>query len=231
LEAAFPLEKHYAMIWKKYCNIDFRPARGYWKNWKDTKTLDNEKRKNMITACSIQYLCDTPTVICYLGGAYVSAHQDTEAILSYLQRIIDPATFTNLACIYHVGAPKHCNATAANENFWQAVRYGNHKSTGMEPSKRTKSIIKDCCRGYALSVNLLLLPYIPNAHVTPLGMGVDLDKRFKTPRIISPRAHPKSLKLAGQNVKSLRKKFTVKQKMAYLCQISVQRRLILVRPL
>jgi hypothetical protein len=66
-------------------------------------------------------------------------------------------------------------------NFWQAVHYGNHKSTDMEPAKTRKSVIKDCRRGYALSISQLLLPYISHAHGTPLGM-VDLDKPYKTPR-------------------------------------------------
>jgi hypothetical protein len=41
-----------------------------------------------------------------------------------------------------------------------------------------KSIIKDYRQGFALSLDMLLLPYIPHTHCTPLGM-VDLDKRFK----------------------------------------------------
>jgi hypothetical protein len=180
LEAACHLAKRYAILWKKHCRVDFRPARGYWSNWTDTKTLDGE-RKSMITACFLHYLCDTPTVIRYLGGAYVSAHRDTEKILSFLQPIVDNTTFAELARLYRSGAPKSCNALATDENFWQAVHYGNHKSTDLAPAKTRKSVIKDCRRGYAISFDMLLLPYIPHTHVTPQGM-VDLDKRFKTPR-------------------------------------------------
>jgi hypothetical protein len=180
LEAALPVAKRYAILWKQHRDVDFRPARGFWDNWQDNTVLDGE-RKKMITACFIHFLCDTPTVVRYLGGAYVSAHRDTEAILSKLQPIIDPVTFALLARAYRMGAPTLCNANATDENLWHAIHYGNHKSTDAEPQKTRKSVIKDCRRGYALCMSMLLLPYIPHTHVTALGM-VDLEKRFKTPR-------------------------------------------------
>jgi hypothetical protein len=180
LEAACHLAKGYAILWKKHCRVDFCPARGYWSNWTDTKTLDGE-RKSMISACFLHYLCDTPIVIRYLRGAYVLAHCDTEKILSFLQPIVDSNTFAELARLYRSGAPKNCNALATDKNFWQAVHYGNHKSIDLAPAKTRKSVTKDCRRGYAISIDMLLLPYIPHTHVTPQGV-VDLDKRFKTPR-------------------------------------------------
>jgi hypothetical protein len=61
------------------------------------------------------------------------------------------------------------------------MQYGSHKSAEMEPAKTRKSIIKDCRQGYALSISMFLLPYIPHAHIMPLGM-VDLDKRSKMPQ-------------------------------------------------
>lgn len=58
-----------------------------------------------------------------------------------------------------------------------------NQQTYMEPSKQEKgSSSKDCRHHYyALSISMLLLPYVPHAHVMPLGM-VNLDKPYKTPR-------------------------------------------------
>jgi hypothetical protein len=117
----------------------------------------------------------------YLRGPYVSAHQDTEAILATLQPVLDPPVFTELARANRTGCPRLINATATDANFWKAVEYGNHKSVSQEPTKTRKSIIKDCGRGYALSMDARLLPFIPHANSTPLGM-VDLDKAYKSPR-------------------------------------------------
>jgi hypothetical protein len=47
---------------------------------------------SLFHALSLQYF-----VVCCLGGTYVLAHQDTKAILAYLQPIIDPEIYTQLA--------------------------------------------------------------------------------------------------------------------------------------
>jgi hypothetical protein len=99
LERACSLAKQYAILWKRYRHTDFRSARGFWKNWQNKDQLDFA-RKDMITACFLHYFCDTPTVMRYLGGPYVSAHRDTEAILATLQPVLDPPVFIELARAY-----------------------------------------------------------------------------------------------------------------------------------
>jgi hypothetical protein len=180
LEIATPLALRYTLLVKRYRHIDFRPACGYWIDWENKTQLDLH-RKDMISACFLHFLCDTATVFCYLGSAYVSAHRPTKTILHNLKPILDPALFHDLTRIFNYGAPKLCNASATDANFWTALRYGNHKSTDEDPEKTRRSIIKDCRRGFALSLDMRLLLYVPHAHCTPLGM-VDLNKRFKKPR-------------------------------------------------
>jgi hypothetical protein len=139
---------------------------------------------SLVTACFLHYNFDTPTVVRFIGGQHTAAHRDISAILRELRRAdVDHDVLADLERVFTMGSPAYCNASATERNFRAFFEYGNHKTITEDVPKTQKALVKDIRRGYVLIMYPWLAFFIPNLHLTPLGM-VDMDKLHKNPRPI-----------------------------------------------
>jgi hypothetical protein len=80
--------------------------------------------------------------------------------------------------VFTVGSPAYCNASATERNFRAFFEYDNHKTITEDVPKTQKALVKDIRRGYVLIMDPRQAFFIPNLHLTPLGM-VDISKLYK----------------------------------------------------
>jgi hypothetical protein len=101
----------------------------------------------------------------------MAAHHKVPAILRELRRAnLDQDLLANLGQVFTAGSPTHCNASAIERNFRAFLEYGNHKTITEDVPKTQKALVKDICCGSILITDPWLAFFIPNLHLTPLGM-------------------------------------------------------------
>ncbi|KAG7370070.1 hypothetical protein IV203_027816 [Nitzschia inconspicua] len=139
-----------------------------------TETTVNKQRVHSTTAGL--FLCgfSTPKLVRFLGGPHLGATRDVDKILQTLQPSVDPEILQELHCVFVYGAPRHCQGSSTEDNFLAFLQYGNHASANPHPDKLRKVFVKDLRRGFAIAIDKRLLRFIPDLHVTPLGI-VDID--------------------------------------------------------
>ncbi|KAG7346927.1 hypothetical protein IV203_005996 [Nitzschia inconspicua] len=139
-----------------------------------TETTVNKQRVHSTTAGL--FLCgfSTPKLVRFLGGPHLGATRDVDKILQTLQPSVDPEILQELHCVFVYGAPRHCQGSSTEDNFLAFLRYGNHASANPHPDKLRKVFVKDLRRGFAIAIDKRLLRFLPDLHVTPLGI-VDID--------------------------------------------------------
>lgn len=169
LEKACWLAKNLAKIIRQYKPTNFQPLRVQSPNWEQESELSTE-RKELTTACFLHYNFDTASVVRYIGGPHVGAHRDTEGILTILKGAIEEEVWNDLARLFRNGAPAICNAHSTEENFLAFYRYGNHASAYENVDKTMKNMVKDSKKGYTISMDPAILPYIAHLHLTPMGL-------------------------------------------------------------
>lgn len=163
-----------------YKTVDSRSLQGYPPGWA-TETELNQERLRMSTAAALRWDGDLAAVSRWVGGPHVGEHRDHVAILAKLKPALTTEIYNHLARIWMDGVPNYVNVTSTEENFQDFLKYGNHSTVDVDPTKTRKAIIKDNSRGYCLTFDIRLVHFLLNCHVTPQGM-VDLDKPHKKPR-------------------------------------------------
>lgn len=162
---------------KQHKSIDFRLLQGFNPNpnW-DVKTAVDKHRAQMMTVCAFRFDLDIPTVVCWIGGPHVAAHRDHARILCTLKPHVDADIHVDLTRIFYHGAPALCNAEASTANYHVYRAYGNHQYVLLNQAAKAKAMQKDSRRDFVLTMNSTLTDFIPNAHVTPMGI-VNLDTK------------------------------------------------------
>ena len=143
----------------------------------------------MFTACLLHYNLDIPTAVRFVGNIHTGAHRNWPRLERTLQEAdVDQLLVTQLKRIFLDGAPNHVNATSTTANLRQYVTYGNHKTVFDDAIKTKATVEKDMLRAYLLAANPVLLPFLRDAHRTPLGL-VDACHEYRKPRIIFDATH------------------------------------------
>ncbi|KAG7370629.1 hypothetical protein IV203_019199 [Nitzschia inconspicua] len=154
-------------------NVEF--ARGFVSDADyATETTVNKQRVHSTTAGL--FLCgfSIPKLVRFLGGPHLGATCDVDKILQTLQPSVNPEILQELHGVFVYDAPRHCQGSSTEDNFLAFLRYGNHVSANSHPDELRKGFVKDLRRGFAIAIDKRLLPFIPDLHVTPLGI-VDIE--------------------------------------------------------
>ena len=162
---------------KEHRHVDFSPLQGYNRDpkWNERTTID-EERKRMTTACALHFDLDIPSVVRWIGGPHVGAHRDHNAILRELKPILEPQNHADLTRVFLQGSPSKCNAFADSANYQAYRKYGNHKTIDEHMEKVRKTMAKEARNDFVLTLDPALIDFVPNAHVTPLGV-VNVDTK------------------------------------------------------
>jgi hypothetical protein len=167
-------------LFDEYNLVDFRPLREYPVDWQEETDL-NYNRLHMTTAAVLHYHGDLASVVRFIGGIHVGAHRDHKKVLKSLEGIVQDSIIRDLRRIWTSGVPNKCNAYSSQENFQAFRNYGNHASVSTDPAKTQAAFVKDNRRSFNLIMDMRLVPFLLNAHLTPQGM-VNLSKPNKKDR-------------------------------------------------
>ena len=176
--------KELSYLLRRYRHVDFSPLRA-------GLPPDNESRDRMmsvfckqVTACFLHFRCWTPHVIRYIGGQHTGQHRQWKGIREYLRAMgVVESVISDLLTTLRDGAPRFFNAEFSEKNFLAALVYGNHPSVSdtEELVGSTKaSLEKDVMKGFALGADPRLVYFVPNLHLTPIGL---IEAPGKKPRI------------------------------------------------
>jgi hypothetical protein len=132
------------------------------------------KIRDQMTACFIHFRCWTPHVVRYIGGQHTGAHRNLTALQQQLEGAgVDKEVVSDLLRSLRYGAPRAFKAEFTDANFRAALKYGNHASIDetKELQQHTKKCFeKDIRKGFALAMDPLLAFFVPNLHITPIGL-------------------------------------------------------------
>jgi hypothetical protein len=164
---------------KQHRNVDFRPLQGYNRDdtWNERATID-EHRTRMTTACALHFDLDIPSVVRWIGGPHVAAHGDHAAILREIKPLLEPQNYQDLVRVFTWGSPSQYNAYADTANFQAYRKYGNHKTIGDHMQKVRTTMAKEARNDFVLTLEPTLIDFIPNAHLTPIGV-VNVDTKLR----------------------------------------------------
>ena len=155
-----------------YQSVDFTPLQDPPPlNWNDTVGI-NSKHTAMVTSALLHFDGNMGSVVRFVGGIHVGAHRNHTAQLQELQGKISPDAYKNIKRVWLHGVPNFINAESTQENFHQFRNYGNHKSVTERPEATLKAFAKDNRRGFNLSIDPRMLPFILHAHVSPQGLVI-----------------------------------------------------------
>ncbi|CAJ1959567.1 unnamed protein product [Cylindrotheca closterium] len=163
-----------SLLINKHRFVDFRPLQQPIPPHL-TPEVAMHRWSRMFTACLLHYDLSIPTAVRFVGNIH-----------------------TPLKRIFLNGAPNYVNAESTDENLRTFIAYGNHKTVYDDVSKTQSAVVKDVLRNYLLAANPALLPYIQDAHTTPLGL-VDACHEYRKPRIIFDATHHPSLTAIAAN--------------------------------
>jgi hypothetical protein len=191
LSVADPLVPVFLALSREFAALDCSSLPGF-SSYRDfaTETSVNPIRVQLTSAALFRAGFSVPKLVRWLGGPHVGAHRDVRAIIRKLRPGVEPAVLADLARVFRVGAPARCHAHSSEDNFQAFRRYGNHQSATLNPDKLMRVFEKDVRRGFALALDVRLLPFIRDLHLTPIGI-VDIDNPWKSERpVFDSSFHP-----------------------------------------
>jgi hypothetical protein len=125
---------------------------------------------------------DIPVMLSCLRGEYSGDYRDSAKIITILSNQGCPTNLlSDISRVLTKGAPATFKSHSTKENFYSYLAYGNHSSASDTKTTLTTSTNKEIDRAYAVPLPAWLTPFIPNIHVSPLGL---LEKTGKKPRLI-----------------------------------------------
>ena len=168
---------------EEFGTIDFRPLRTNFfpEGWREKEDFDHD-RGAMLNACLLFYCGDLSSVVRFVGGPFVGAHRNVDRILAEIQPIVPPHIYREVERLYRQGAPTVCNAESTDENYRDALNYGNHKTADENLELTRKTLLKDEKRGHVAMLDTRLRWHVLRPHTCPVGI-VDQNHRIKPPRM------------------------------------------------
>ena len=176
--------KELSYLRRRYRDVDFSPLRaGLPPKHRSPDHVMNLFRKQ-VTACFLHFRCWTPHVIRYIGGQHTGQHRCWKSIRDALRMAgVEEFVISELVITLRDGAPRFFNAEFTEKNLLAALAYGNHPSVSESEdlvASTKASLEKDVMKGFALAADPRLVYYLPNLHLTPIGL---IDLPGKKPRI------------------------------------------------
>jgi hypothetical protein len=176
--------KELSYLLRRYRNVDFSPLRAGLPPKNPSSALMMSLFCKQVTACFLHFRCWTPHVVRYISGQHTGQHRSWKSIRDYLRWAgVSESVISELVITLRDGAPRYFNAEFTEKNLLAALAYGNHPSVSdsEELVASTKaSLEKDVMKGFALGADPRLVYYLPNLHLTPIGL---IDIPGKKPRI------------------------------------------------
>ena len=176
--------KELSYLLRRYRHVDFSPLRTGLPPENESPDRMMSVFCKQVTACFLHFRCWTPHVIRYIGGQHTGQHRRWKHIRDYLRAAgVDESIISDLVITLRDGAPRFLNAEFTEKNFLAALVYGNHPSVSdsEELVGSTKaSLEKDVMKGFALGADPRLVYYVPNLHLTPIGL---IEVPGKKPRL------------------------------------------------
>ncbi|KAG7354495.1 hypothetical protein IV203_003851 [Nitzschia inconspicua] len=191
LDATCPLVGVYVSLEMEFAHHNVEYARGFV-SYADYATETTVNKQRVHSTIASLFLCgfSIPKLVRFLGGPHLGATRDVDKILQTLQPSVDPEILQELHRVFVYGAPRYCQGSSTEDNFLAVLRYGNHASANSHPDELRKVFVKDLRRGFAIAIDKRLLPFIPDLHVTPLGI-VDIENPWKQSRpVFDSSFHP-----------------------------------------
>jgi len=191
LLSTHPLYSHLSTSIHRFRNIDFRPLSLINKAYA-SQTKIPTIRLTQFTAAILHYNFHIASVIRFCGNNYINSHLNPESIKHKLQGVVPADIVDYVYRALSVGAPSRINATSSAKNFWEYLRYGNHKSITSRPDLVQKSLVKEEKYNYVLPFPNWMARFIPNLHVSPEGIIVKEGKKDRIIYDASFHVHPHS---------------------------------------
>ena len=114
---------------------------------------------------------DIPVMLSCLRSEYSGDYRDINMIISTLSNHGCPANLiSDILRVFTAGAPATFQARSTQSNFYSFYNYGNHSSAQDFKPTLSSSIQKEIDRAYTVPLPSWLTPFIPNIHVSPLGL-------------------------------------------------------------
>jgi len=131
---------------------------------------------------ALECCLDVPLLLSCLRGEYTGEYRDPISIINTLLYHNCPIDIVNdVQRVFTIGAPASFSAESSADNFQSYLLYGNHLSATRNPEIVEKSIEKEINNAYGIPLPSWLAPFIPNIHLSPLGL---LLREGKKPRLI-----------------------------------------------
>ena len=135
-----------------------------------------------------------PSLFRYLGGNHTSNWRGAPSILLTVRNHILDHDTTDLQHIITVGCPAKLNAFTSRDTFFQYWRYGNHLTANTHHYKAIISLAKEDMYQYIATLPSWLPRFIPNLHLSPVGLIVNPSNNYRLvidhSHLLSPSSTP-----------------------------------------
>jgi hypothetical protein len=173
----------FLQLWNEYATIDPTTLRGFNPEWETQSSINKEHVQQATAALLCKFDGDAGALVRWIGGPHVGAHRDATKIISTLRGTVPDSDLADLHRLYTSGMPAIFNAEDTDENFHAYVQYGNHSSTDEDPDQALQALVKEQKKGWCIVLDKRVLPFLLNAHLTPIGL-INIGHAYKKPRLI-----------------------------------------------
>jgi hypothetical protein len=161
-------------------NVDFRILQHPNTAWESTTINDDKMYLRM--AALYHYDMDVTSLQRYCGWRHTGDHRRWEETLFWLKFILNDQEYEELAHGFQHGIPQeiHFNKQNTYSSLQQYITNGNLKSIHDNPALISKNFAKEDAREFSMIVPAVLVYFIPNLWIIPVGM---VTEEHKKPRI------------------------------------------------
>jgi hypothetical protein len=162
-------------LWNEFTTIDPTPLRGFNAEWETQSSINEEHVQQATAALLCKFDGDAGALVRWIGGPHVGAHRVTAKIISTLRGTVPDSDLADLHRLYTSGMPAIVNAEDTDENF--------HSSIDEDPDQALQALVKEQKGGWCIVLDKRILPFLLNAHLTPIGL-INIGHAYKKPRLI-----------------------------------------------
>lgn len=170
-------------LWNECSAIDPTPVRGFNTTWEAQTTINHDHVKQATAALLQRFDGDAGALVRWIGGPHVGAYRNVDQIINDLRGTVPDSDLADLQRLYTSGMPAVFNAEETEANYRAYEQYGNHSSINEDPDLALQALIKEQKKGWCIVLDKRVLPFLLNAHLTPIGL-INVGHAFKKLRLI-----------------------------------------------
>jgi len=140
--------------------------------------FSTSERSNLMLALAINMDFNIPRIIRSLGGNYTNEFLNLDSIIERLRSANCPEQLiSSVQRVYSEGAPALFRFHSKHSNLFEFLKYGNHSSTSMFSDRLPPIIKKEIDNTFVIPLPQWTRPFIPNIHISPIGLVVKKNKK------------------------------------------------------